>query len=81
VNISDVTEGSMLHLDPTLCGRGDLVALAAHESVTLVRNNGDFSMVRTPDGRDHQVQNSQLERAIISISPIPETAIIEGPEE
>lgn len=80
MNISDVAEGSMLHLDPALCSGDDMVALAAHESVTLVRNNGDFSMVRTPDGRDHQVQNSQLERAIISISPTPETAVIEGPE-
>jgi len=80
VNISDVAEGSMLHLDPALCGGSDMVVLAAHKSVTLVRNNGDFSMVRTPDGREHQVQNSQLERAIISISPTPETAVIEGPE-
>ena len=81
MDIANVTEGSMLHLDRALCGESDMVELAAHESVTFVRNNGDFSMVRTPDGRDHQVQNSQLERAIISISPTPETAISEGPEE
>lgn len=81
VNIMDIAEGSMIHLDPALCDGDDMVALATHKSVTLVRNNGDSSIVRTPDGHEHRVQNSQLERAIISISSTLETAVTEGPEE